>query len=379
MRIFDKHPAVQKCLRVCSALTIAAFTLISCDHEIISETVVHPDGSLDKTFIFQSTDSAKSHNLFGVHEANGWSRTSARVPFPVQSSDHASGDSVQTNTASGESSGQSKISPRKKYGIQYTRTFNSAEEVNKELNIPSDTLLQIRTSFEKSFRWFYTYITYSESYQPINKMKFPLTNYLTREDSSFIARLPAEGHLMSKADSLQFESLREKLFDKYGTEAIKHAFMEIMKQIMDEQGLSPAWNDTLARHIDRIFARMQAQNDIGDDYLPKAMDTLGIPLDTATSNARFRVLSKAFERRLTFISDAYDGKYQNTIEMPGEVVRSNADSVAGNRLFWRPSSMKFLVMEYTLQAESRALNPWAIIVSLAFLLLTVLLFLRKRP
>ena len=71
---------------------------------------------------------------------------------------------------------------------------------------------------------------------------------------------------------------------------------------------------------------------------------------------------------------ANDGKYMNIINMPWTVVDSNADSVADNKLVWRPLVTKFLFKEYHMYAESRKLNMWALFVSGVVVLLTVLVW-----
>jgi hypothetical protein len=78
------------------------------------------------------------------------------------------------------------------------------------------------------------------------------------------------------------------------------------------------------------------------------------------------------------MSYARDGKYVNSIEMPWTVVRSNADSVAGNVLYWKPLATKFAIKEFTMIAESRKLNWWAVALTAVFIGITFIRFIRRK-
>jgi hypothetical protein len=337
---------------LCTTFMIAMFS--SCDHKIESETTVYPDGSLDKTMMFERNDSIG--NLFGIATQNGWRRT---VTF-------LSNDS---------------LSKAKDYRITFSKHFMSVSDANKELGKdvahPVDTLLHVTAAFSKTFRWFYTYLHYSETYHQINNLRLPIHDYVTPEDLAFIHRLPAEEKKISKADSLQLTFLHEKLYDVYGLAAVSDEYFRIMLNLMRAQNIEKRWEDTLLVHKKKLFERMMHEKDIEADYLPKKMDSLGIPMDYVRAQAEFDSISKSFEKKLGFISNAHDGKYTYIINMPWEVVSNNADSVSGSRLFWNPPAIKFLIEDYTIYAESRKLNYWAIAVSLATIAFTIFLFVRK--
>ena len=75
---------------------------------------------------------------------------------------------------------------------------------------------------------------------------------------------------------------------------------------------------------------------------------------------------------------ANDGKYMNIINMPWTLVNSNADSVVGNKLIWRPLVTKFLFKEYHMYAESRKLNLWALMVSGVVVVSTIFIWSRNK-
>ena len=207
-----------------SNISIAILLLLmlsSCENQVMVETTVNEDGSIDKMFTLYKSDSAGKATLdqtFGVSEAKGWTKVVSRADKKMANG--KSTPSIGGQTTEGTSS--------KLYQVTYTKVFPSTNAMNDEMAIYTDTTLQITAAFEKRFRWFYTYIDYSETYHPVNKLKLPIDTYITPEDSIFIERLPAEGDKISKADSNQLRILNDKLFEKYGTPAIMEEYLEIV-------------------------------------------------------------------------------------------------------------------------------------------------------
>lgn len=353
-------------------LFVAMLMLSSCDNDVTVETTVNEDGSIDKMITLYRSDSTKNATFdqtFGVSEARGWTKVIARTNDEV-----ANDSSIKISGAKTAEAGTSS----EQYQITYTKVFPSSDAINEEMAIYTDTTLQVTTKFEKCFRWFYTYLYYSETYHPVNKLKLPISNYVTPEDSIFIERLPGEGEKISKSDSIQLSILNDKLFEKYGTPAIMDEYLEIMIGLMHSQNIDKRWDDTLQMHKRALFERMLKEQNIEGDYLPNKMDSLGIPLDYTIARKEFAFKSKKLERKLSFISWAADGKYRNIVNMPWEVIQTNADSINGNRLTWNPPVMKFLFKKHTLHATSRKMNYWAVVVSALAIVFTIILFIRKR-
>ncbi len=332
------------------ALTVA---ISACEHKVAMETNVHTDGSLDKTIVIETEDTTK--NFLGIGPQNGWTISIWRLQ-----------DSVKD-----------KNEKDKKWEITLQKKFASAEEANAELATASDTLFRVSSKFDKKFRWFYSYLYYSDTYHAINRMTFPPDDYVTKEDYSFIERLPAEGTAISKADSLHLSELNKKIFDVYGLRAIFEAQFALDVKLIEESNLENRWLDTLKKHKENIYDYLAKKQDVKDDFMFTVMDSLGIPLPP-NSKSRFEKLYKIEEAKLDFIMDANEGKYTHVINMPWEVVRTNADSVVGNKFIWNPPSIKFLLKDHTMYVETRRLNYWTLLVSAGVILFTGYLFFRRR-
>lgn len=337
-------------------LLLAALLFSSCENPMTLETDVHEDGTLGKTITFEKGDSSLiTHNIFGIDSAKGWSAEIVQLPMERKEK------------------GSDKI----QYKTVFKKHFASADELNKELNPPTDTLFKIKSTFEKKFRWFYTYIRYTETFLPINRftMLSP-DDYLNEEDNQFIDRLPGEGKAISKADSLYLQMLNVKIGDYYTNMAIFNEEFEIMKELIKRSNLENKWMDTLIRKKEYIYNHIEKMR--GEpDFALKMADSLHIPLNREQAIKDAPILAKDLNSRISFMGFANDGKYMNIVNMPWTIVNSNADSVAGNKLIWRPLVTKFLFKEHHMYAESRKLNLWTMVVSGAVVLLTVFVWRRK--
>jgi hypothetical protein len=177
---------------------------------------------------------------------------------------------------------------------------------------------------------------------------------------------------------LYLSQLNTKLFDIYGARAVYEDYYDLHAQMIRDNKLDARWLDTLSSHKEALFKKLYNDKDIEDDYLLDIMDSLHIPLPYAELKNRYKKITAATTTRTNFISTANDGKYVHRINMPWPVVRTNADSVAGNQVFWKPPVIKFLIKDYTMYAEARQLNAWAIAGSVLVIGLTVFVFLRRR-
>lgn len=332
---------------------LALLALTACENPIAFKTIVHEDGSLDKTIVLEKTKKDNAdQNYFGVNEQNGWT--------------------VEITEDESEKDDR-------KYRIAFSKHFNSVDDVNRELDRPADTLFQIHSTFHKKFRWFYTYIYYAETIRPINRFTLtPIEDFFNQEDFAFINRLPGEGTAISKADSVYLEVLNEKISDRFVKMAMFDEANDMIKTVIAKNNLDKRWLDTLDQNkelIYRIIDDPQSENNIP----AQIADTLGIPIDKDQARKDFEALSKKFESELNFMSYAYDGgKYLNEIHLPWEIINTNADSVAQNVAVWKPLATKFALSEYTMYAECRQMNLWAVLVSVGIGVLSIWLFVRKK-
>ncbi len=342
---------INQCTSLGFIIMIGVF--LSCEQQVAMESVVHDDGSIDRTIILSDGDSALIvNNIFDAGQAQGWETTI----MPAQK---------------GEGNDPKKIN------VRFHKHYKSVDDANQETNAQVDTLFRVRSSFEKKFKWFYTYLRYSDTYMTVNRFHLSAQDYFTAEDHAFIERLPAESVRITKADSLYLKRLSDKLYDLYATRAFYEEAFEKMVYALRESKLQQKWLDTLARNKEKVYQLLIKGNVDDDKWMPAVLDSLNIPMPSGALE-KYTLSSRELEKRMNFMSDANEGKYVHNIKMPWPVVKTNADSVMGSDLYWKPRVAKFLLRDYEMFAESRTLNYWTLWVSGAIVLGSGWVLLRRR-
>lgn len=350
MKVFNhRYPAL---------VSIALMLIMSaCEHNVSTVSSVYPDGSLDRSVVLHNADSASIvKNIFGVGEAKGWNVILDPPSKPATEKDKKS-----------------------EVNITFKKHFESVDDVNRDMHSDLDTVVRIASSFEKQNRWFYSYIEYRDTYRALNNFNvIPKEEYFTQEDFGFIERLPAEGTPISHADSLYLSRLNEKIFDFFGARTIFEDFYQHLVATMHQHNVPLQWQDSLSRKKENVYRSFVDEGNLHNEDFAALIDRLRIPLPPAAREAIAQKTAE-IEKRLEFLSDAYSGQYVHTIEMPWDVVESNADSVIGNKLFWRPPVVKFLLADYTMSATSRKMNIWSVALSGFVVCVTVgMYFVRRR-
>lgn len=336
-------------LRILLAVSIAALMLSGCEYDVSVTTAVGEDGSLEKSIGFQSSDSAKiKHNNFGISASKGWD-------VFIQPSAEQEGDK------------ESNLE------ITFRKKFASAGEANRELDQPSDTLFRIASDFRRVNRWFHTYIEYQETYRALNNFRaLPVESYLTQEDMAFIRRLPPEGVQLSKADSLFMIKLNEKVFDIYGANTVFAELYDDLVSTVKEYSVPHSAMDSIAKHREALFSDV-----VGDgSFKIELLDKYGIILPAEARRKVERKLEE-IDRKATFISESYSGRYMHSITLPWNISESNADHVEGRQAYWGITPMKFLLTDFTMTATARRINYWAVALLGALVCTTAALFIAR--
>lgn len=333
-------------------LLLALLLFTACDHEVAMKTRVSEDGSITKKITLKNKDkNSETTNYFGISEDSGWTIT--REPSVSEKN-------------------QDKID------LSFEKEFSSVEEFNQELNTTADTLFAIEATFSRQFRWFYTYIHFSETYKAIDRFEHvSQEDYFTQEDFAFIERMPAEGAPVSKADSLYADLLNKKIVDTYAMRGIFEDHIHFLEERIDASDPDPGWKKTLSENKEFLLEYLLEKDDAEEDILLYLLDSLGIPLPYPQIEEDYAKEINRLDKELNFMSWAADGTIVHEIEMPWTVTETNADSLAGNILTWKPVKMKYFLQDYTLHATSRKMNIWAVGLSVLLLLAGGYFFFRK--
>jgi hypothetical protein len=364
-KVFKKqNMKTLKGLLTLSTVWLVFIGLTSCDQKVGMETVVYEDGKIDRTILLSEVDSMHAaQNIFGISAAKGWDVSVTPLPKKEEAESGA------------------KV---KQVNISFHKKFSSVEESNQELYESSDTLFHIKGKFEKRFRWFYTYLDYSDTYSAINRFQYlKPENYFTPEDFAFIDRLPAEGKSISRADSIYLDQLNEKIVDHFAMQAIFEEHYQLMLSVLRDHNIGTKYIDSYLAERDYLFSILtNKENDDlfeEDAFMHQVVDSLNFDVPMDKIKQSYVDKSESIKSLTNFMSKAaFETKYSHVIRMPWEITMSNADSVNSNSLFYQPPAVKMMFRDYSMYASSRKLNYWTLFVSGLVIVATIFAFARKR-
>ncbi|MBN2347772.1 MAG: hypothetical protein JXJ22_02975 [Bacteroidales bacterium] len=337
-------------------------------------TRVHSDGSLERII----TVKGDSGEIF-----------SGSLMVPV--------DSSWDITTSWEDAPDKEWGKKKRYVYSARKVFNNVHQLNAEFAGDSGIFSRITpyVDIHKRFKWFFTYIGYKETYPAYFPFTgIPYSDYLSEyelqvfldsdrenyiyipEKDSFLLRENATNiPVLSQADSMKVKKVLENIesrFSSWQGEAIVKEFESIVNKIFEEESQFknlaldfPAVHDSLVNVIsaeepdywDAEKLIQLCSKWMGDTLLIK-MYTLHVE-DFETFNKKLKKEIYPFDQ------------YESEVILPGLLTNSNSDTIQGNTLIWKYSFTDFYIKDFIMQAESRILNSWALVVTG---ILTVLIF-----
>lgn len=356
-------------------IAIAITGLLSaCEEKASVGTVLHEDGSVDRTIQLTTTDNTRPvANFFGLKADQGWEVTVDTLTAQTDDTQQAKrGDAVTVDSLTDTSHDSPQAKQTTRYQVTFRRHFQDVDQLN-QLQPQGDTVLLINAKLERKFRWFYTYWTYTDIYHgPEYLRRSPVEDFFTPEDFAFIDRMPARDKPVSKADSLYLEMLEDKFSAHYLLDLLEDSYMKILHTAFASDPATKAYVDSLPAKRAKVKAMLKSEG-----MNEHSIDSLGIPV-TTEARALFKKLYAAEERKLTTCLFIDITPIRHALTMPGQLVSTNADSVSGNQMFWSPLPIKFILKDQHMYGETRQLNLWAVIVTIALVVLTVVQFFRRR-
>ncbi len=259
----------------------------------------------------------------------------------------------------------------KDYLYTATKRFESPEALAREFSsIAVDSAkLRISPVIEKRFRWFFTYLTYKETYPVFCPFtRIPASRILSEDE---IRRISAG----EKSDSLKKKLDEWRLRNMY--EGFHLALLDGARRLGDPTFLP----DSVAVRKEELLQVLQTDTTTKDDF----DRTLVLVARFFRSNAVLKLrpeLRTAWDAAEDMMKRAQraNADYTNTVVMPGMILDTNAGEVKGTTVSWNFSADQFLLRDYPMWVESRVTNIWAVILTgiIAIGLTGVLVLLRLR-
>lgn len=349
----------------------------SADHHMY--TRINPDGSCYREFKGWSPDSAfiagdTSKNLFPVRIDSTWKMSiygkhvSDSIPKQI--------DKQYYYSHMHDSAFKAYLNIRK----EYSSVKNMAETFR--FNNSDWDSVKPALSWDRKFRWFYTYYEFSETYPCQNPFTaIPVGNYLSPEE---IATL--YGHRSELYKGKIGIEIRDMLNDLEGRSnawlnrsVFEKNYYFFLKNYRFLKNL-PVDSVTFARAKDSVYLQFGK-----DTLLPDVSNRLDTVLNKHF-NTRFFTdddlmipeLEKKYEEEFPDYTRGFNMELTYQLTMPGKVLETDAPFFNGDTLKWKLDQYRFFFTDYKLFAASRKPNYWAFAATAIIVILSALAFLVKR-
>ena len=288
---------------------IVLFLLIAsgCKKEKKTTTIINNDGSCVRTIA-----------------VNPVSDTSSTFPIPTDKSwdIHLEGDTDKSFIA--------------------VKKFDDVNRLNNEYRRAKKAGIDI--TFEKKFRWFFTYFSYQETYKPLLPIqRITIQNFLTKEEYAQYEHGDTGKALKKRLDDFLTANIYEEFYsqlidsvEQLHDPSIPASVFITKKQDIGFHEFGKGETKDIVKYLERILGL-------------KLKGKIERPIENIT---------KSIEADIQFMMDA-GGDYLNEVQMPGIILNTNANTVEGNKSVWRFNEDRFAYIGYTMTVESRIANPWA--------------------
>lgn len=272
--------------------------------------------------------------------------------------------------------------------VRAIRHYNSVEEMAKEFRFSKKHAWNPITpeyKFEKKFRWFYTYFTYSEVYPKLETFdKIPFERYLTPQEAEFWFNGnfgPIKG-----MNGIEIKDLTISIEDKFNRWFEHNIWEEEMTVLTDNYhllGKPPVSKERLISMKDSLFNLFRGQENDKD-----GTKDLKSFLDKIFKTKEFSGLYEQPGNPVKAYEDSIEKKdflgfYEKSIDynliLPGKIISAGNALNDGDTLKFNLDAYRMTYKDYEIKATSRKTNTWAFwITGLIVLLALGSLFVKKR-
>lgn len=363
---------------------IILFTINSCIDFYEITTRINADGSLDRTIRVMASDSTS------IFKGN------LKVPLP--------GDTTWKISMRWHIEAPKDSASKKKFEYIAYKHFANVDELNNFLKVNNDTTTEVGVNVEvkKQFRWFYTYVTYTETYKksiPFNH--YPIGDFMSDSDLTFIYddnftyvreqdRLVhikdlKEIPILNRSDSIRKEQLEKQKVVALYSFISKNIVSEYINLVANEYlSISKEKCDLIQSKKEEVLQFMVREDNLDALQAKKDIDPF-VKIDSML-NIKGKslkelnpLLYKDFSKKAskTFDYLIFDEKIKCSTIMPGVLLQTNADSIAGSQTYWNINERYFFAKDHQLIAKSRLINKWAFILSGFIAVFLLVLIFRK--
>jgi hypothetical protein len=316
-------------------------------------TKINDDGSVDKKIVAVGDSTSIYGKPFSFDTSKGW-----KMSYGIEV-DKEDGDTLHLAIAE--------------------KTFLSAENQNQDLYINKDSTHfdNILVDYNKSFRWFFTFHDYGETFH----QRFPyrhldVNEFLNDQELAyFFENDTTVINSMTKEEINALDTEGEERYYKFIITSCAVEYIRLLNQYAVGKGIE------LLDRQDSVKV-MQLFDSYGDDGIDVANlgSELQVYLDLSWPAVAYEQgYLKDFESQIDndlILLDEHN--YKVVVDVPGLLYSTNAEIVDENITRWQFNRGRFLYKDFRLFVKYRTTNYWAIILTVLFVGTFVVYFYRQR-
>lgn len=270
------------------------------------------------------------------------------------------------------------------FNVKASRHFPN---VRGELFSIDDSLKNMRNiivpseNLEKHFRWFYTYYTYHAEFRKMNfDLPVPVGKYLSEEEQKIW--FGSMEYTPRGLNGAEMHALLSEIEDKVNRWL---ANCECMIGYDAITGIVEENSDTAYIRRLKDFRDIAFENIVPyierDDYSPeKVCLALDHIYDTSYFSELYGKYSSRMDDEVSKALDVFSVSLYTqsfSVTMPGSIVETNSLISDGSTVEWRVNAYRLFLDNCNFTVESRVINYWAFLLTLAFVVV-ILILIRKR-
>ncbi|MBA4407099.1 hypothetical protein C0389_07490 [bacterium] len=241
------------------------------------------------------------------------------------------------------------------------KNFDDVNKINDEYKGKNKVGIEIQ--FEKKFRWFFSYLTYKETYKSFNRFnRIPVRSYLTKEEYKLFEAGDTSKTLKKKIDHYVEENILEEFY------------LQLIESVRKEK--DSVWLDLLSARKEVLLDSLKGGSGKTESIMRTLQNVLGVER-VAMHKQNIELIMQNINSKLESMS-GIDGDYTNEVIMPGIILNTNAATLEGNKATWKFNQDKFCILDYVMVVESRVSNIWTIYVTGGIIVIIIGLLILPR-
>lgn len=375
MKISDKMAMLAAVLLVasCAQRDITVTTNVCSDGSCVRTVTLKGDSSI----LVGAVDSGEKGALLSLDDwEKNWSIDNGRTlhPYPMSPAQYDSLAQELTSCGYKKTLSDTVL-------LSAVRRFGSVGSMAASQPLQIDgSVLEARGSFEKKFRWFYTYYTFNETYEPLkDKYPLPMEDYVKPEVASFwftgspnLIRGNTPSESKDKLDAIQAD------VERWLSACWLTLYCDAVVEHYGEVAGAPVDRDSFVADRDELLNfSLQKGLDVANNALAFIDEYYGCNAFTNSLKGD-SLFQSELDGRCQFLFDiaALDARYN--LIMPGTVIDASNGAVVDGVVEYRLTGNRLIPQSYTISATSRQLNIWAVAVTALLLIALGWVVVRRR-